>query len=189
MNARAIAENVAKRQPALDKSLTAADLRHYLAHLGELPGADKVRLALASFLVERGRSPEAEIELLQLLSSTDRCNANRGHGIHGHVDRQIRPVNAVDRQSHGHAAMWTRKWFRPPRSMPRKIVRGRPASPPSSRTAIARYAWSRIIRRRFADTQWFIAMDCSEIVGRNRLGRRCAALDHRSKQFVASVSR
>ena len=145
---RAIAANVAERRPALDKSLTAADLRHYLAHLGELPGADEVRLALASFLIERGRSQEAEIELLQLLSSTDDATQTAADGT---AWPSCLPSPTVwqcrGSTSHGHAVMWMRKWCRPPRSMPRKIVRGRPASPRSSRTAIDRYAWSRTIRR------------------------------------------
>ena len=47
-------------------------MKHYLAHLGELPGADEVRLALAGFLIDHGRPQEAEIELLKLVASPDR---------------------------------------------------------------------------------------------------------------------
>ncbi len=167
---KAFAESVAKRQPNLmEKSLTAAALRHYLAHLGELPGAEEVRLALANFLVERGRAQEAEIELLQLLSSPDRATQTaatelmvtltaksaRSNGIahvnwpRGHMDAEMVPAAAVE------AAQNRVRQVRPTTDRQNGYRQLR----------VEQDFWPSA-----SDTQWFVAMDCSEIVGRNALG-------------------
>jgi hypothetical protein len=71
---KAIAGKIAERRPTLEHPQTAASLRHYLAHFDQLPGATEVRLALARFLIDRSRGSEAELELLQLLASSDKQN-------------------------------------------------------------------------------------------------------------------
>ena len=66
----AIAAQVDARRPSADQQPTAAQLRHYLAHFAQLPGAEDVRLQLARWLVERQHTREAEIELLALGASS-----------------------------------------------------------------------------------------------------------------------
>src|SRR5882757_4885742 len=62
---------LASRRPDLKNPRTAAELRHYLAHLDQLPGANEVRLALANYLIAHDRPQEAELELLQSLASKE----------------------------------------------------------------------------------------------------------------------
>ena len=68
---KTLEEKLAARRPDLKNPRTAAELRHYLAHLDQLPGANEVRLALATYLIEHDRPQEAEIELLQSLASKE----------------------------------------------------------------------------------------------------------------------
>src|SRR5262249_13670791 len=68
---KALEQKLASRRPDLKNPRTAAELRHYLAHLEQLPGADDIRLALASYLIDHDRPQEAEIELLQSLASAE----------------------------------------------------------------------------------------------------------------------
>lgn len=71
---RALEAKIAARIPALENPRASAEMRHFLAHLGEMPEANRVRLALAKFLVDQKRPQEAEIELLQLAASNDEAS-------------------------------------------------------------------------------------------------------------------
>ncbi len=66
-----IQKKLEARRPSLENPHTTADLRHYLAHLEQLPGASQVRLALARYLIDHSRLPEAEIELLESHAAGD----------------------------------------------------------------------------------------------------------------------
>ena len=68
---KSLEEKLSSRRPDLKNLRTAAELRHYLAHLDQLPGANDVRLALATYLIDHERPQEAEIELLQSLASKE----------------------------------------------------------------------------------------------------------------------
>lgn len=162
-----LSADVAQRRPNVQKFVTSADTRHFLAHMGELPGADEVRLALAKFLVERGRAPEAEIELLRLVKSSDKEIQSAAN--------ELLATLAAKSDSRGTAQAW-----------PRGRVEVEMVSAAAGDNAQNRDRLNRMnIERQngyrqirieqdflpgFAETQWFIAMDLSELVGRNSLG-------------------
>jgi outer membrane protein assembly factor BamB/predicted Zn-dependent protease len=167
---KALEQRLAIRRPELQNPRTAAELRHYLAHLDQLPGADGVRLALASYLIDHDRPQQAEIELLQSLPSSEQSPqgatkellaklvAKSGKATdraiaewpRGHVDSQLTPAGP-GQQPRDRAV---------PGAMPNQ---GQPVS----------YRPLRIeedFAPKASPTQWFISNDCSEIVGRSLLG-------------------
>ena len=165
---KAFAEKLAARRPDLTHPLAAAEMRHYLAHVGRLPGSEEVRLALAHFLADRGRSQEAEIDLLRLfdprnpgatppdalklLASLD-AKMNQHFGP-THVDW---PRGRVDSE------------FIAATSIPQ--IRERQSRLPAERQN--GYRPLRVEQDygpSDASIHWFIATDSSEIIGRNALG-------------------
>ncbi len=163
-----LADKVVARLPELKNPRTAGEMRHYLAHLGELPGASGVRLALARFLVDRGRAQEAELELLQLLheplaSETPAVAAD----LLAKLDSKS---NTGDR---GAEVEWPRG------KVESEIVstgiavqnKERPLRAPTDpKNAYRQLRIEQDYWPDGPDTQWFVAMDGSEIVGRNSLG-------------------
>ena len=93
--------------PILKNPRTAAELRHYLAHLEQLPGADEVRLALATYLIDHDRPQEAEIELLQSLASKEQAVSIRRRRIAGEAVRQNRQASRSPDHRAGRADMST----------------------------------------------------------------------------------
>jgi outer membrane protein assembly factor BamB len=65
-----MADELAARHDSFGPDPATARLRHYLAHFGQLPAADGVRLQLARQLIEERFMQEAEVELLELGQST-----------------------------------------------------------------------------------------------------------------------
>ncbi|HEX5471723.1 MAG TPA: hypothetical protein VFW73_07535, partial [Lacipirellulaceae bacterium] len=165
---QAIEKKLAERRPALDKPRTAGELRHYLAHLGNLPGADPVRLALANYLVEHGRPQEAEIELLQLQTSSDQNSKTAAARLLSKLQSKTdRKANRLPTEwPSGHVDAEVRSTS----GLPMNANRGvNPANPGPS----ASYRPLRIEQDYGSDAssmQWFISLDCSEIVGRNASG-------------------
>lgn len=162
---KAIEEKLAARRPKNDNARTAAELRHYLSHLDQLPGADGVRLALARYLVEHDRAQEAELELLQLMVSNDHevksaatdlldKLAKKGNGSessrvdwpHGRVASEVSSVTSTAQNDRGAMAPNEQK----PGFRPLRIEQD--------------------FAPQVAPVQWYISTDCNEIVGRNLLG-------------------
>ncbi len=162
-----ISARLESRRPPTANPRTAADLRHYLAHLGQLPGADEVRHALARFLVERSRAPEAEIELLQMSASPDReiraaaaelmkklaaqfsrdeaTDDSRQPWPRGEVEAELIPVSTEPAER--------AKRVQAERQAPHRLVR------------IEQDAWPNA-----SSVEWLVATDCSELVGRDASG-------------------
>lgn len=182
---KSMSAKLVARRPTTDRPLAAGELRHYLAHLGELPAANDVRLALARFLVERDRPQEAELELLQLmaapspnetraaavelLANLDAKTSQRNTASHfdwprGHVNAELVATTAASQKSEraAHSPGERQTGYRPLR-VEQDFWPGGPA------------------------THWFVATDCSEIVGRNTLGddvfHRTIDQSNRLKQF------
>src|SRR5205823_371218 len=130
--------------------------------LGDLPGADTVRLSLAKFLADRGRASEAELELLQLIGSSDsathaeasellsklNAKSSRANGVtnvvwpRGHVVGEIVSTAAIDAQTR--ARMQRPAGDRQSGYRPMRVEQD--------------YAPG------FAHLEWFVAADISEIV-------------------------
>ena len=160
-------DKIAARRPALKNALTAAEMRHYLAHMGELPGADDVRLALASYMADRGRSQEAEIELLQLVNGKSSDDVSR-------VALEL--LAKLDATANERIAPRHVKW--PLGKVESKLIM---TTVPNNNERMARapmerqngYRQLRVEQDYWpegSDLQWFVAMDSSELVGRNSLG-------------------
>src|SRR5262249_17470873 len=108
---KTLEEKLTSRRPDLKNPRTAAEMRRYLAHLDALAGADEVRLALATYLIDHDRPQEAELELLQSLASKEDQSLSIAQGLlaklsaksgqqserpvtnwpTGHVDAQLSP--------------------------------------------------------------------------------------------------
>ncbi|MCI0333017.1 MAG: PQQ-binding-like beta-propeller repeat protein [Planctomycetes bacterium] len=163
----AILKRLTARRPRLDNPRTAAELRHYLAHAGELPGANDVRRALARFLIDRKRHKEAESELLELSAAPDA----QSNVIAELINRLAAESLAKDDRDES-AKPW-------PRGQVDAELIPAAAGAVDARSARAqaeRQAGYRQLRIE-QDTSlgpamfdWFVAMDCSELVGRNVLG-------------------
>jgi len=154
-------------RPSLDKPRTAAELRHYLAHVDELPGADEARSALARFMIERKRPQEAEIELLalaarradstaiaQLTSRLTADSAVKGPRVKTITDWPRGRVNAEFIA--GIAA--------------NADARGANRNQPERQSGYRQLRIEQDSSLTPAAVDWFIALDCSELVGRNGLG-------------------
>jgi outer membrane protein assembly factor BamB len=161
-------DKLAARRPELKNPRTAADLRHYLAHLEQLPGARDVRLALATYLIDHDRPQEAELELLESLASQDAASQSAASDLlaklsaktgkqadrttpswpRGHVDAQLTSATAPS-AARDHAA-------NPPNPGQVPVYR---------QLRIEQDFWPQA-----SPTHWFISNDCTEIVGRNLLG-------------------
>ncbi len=165
---KAIEKELAARRPALDNPRTAAEMHHYLAHLGGLPGANEVRLALARYLVEHGRPQESELELLQLLATggqemqagASQLMAKLTAKTDGKTDRPptVWPRGHVDAELTSASVLPT--------------INDRAGNPPNP-GASAGYRPLRIEQDFWPHAvpmQWFVSLDCSEIIGRNMWG-------------------
>ncbi len=163
----AILERLTARRPRLESPRTAAELRHYLAHADELPGANDVRRALARLLIDRKRRKEAEIEILELAASTDTKPDVTAELI------ELLAAESVTKEDRDDSA---KPW---PRGQVDAELIPAASGAPNARSARAqaeRQAGYRQLRIE-QDTSlgpamidWFVAMDCSELVGRNALG-------------------
>jgi outer membrane protein assembly factor BamB/thioredoxin-like negative regulator of GroEL len=161
-----IEERAASRRPSIEKPRTAAELRHYLAHLDQLPGAGEVRHALARFLVERSRATEAEVELLEMSASPDRALRTAAAAL----------INQLDSKSPEPGAAVQRPW--PRGQVDAELLPD--VRQPAERTArdqTERQGGYRLLRieqdfsPRPAAVQWLVAAaDCSELVGRDPSG-------------------
>jgi outer membrane protein assembly factor BamB len=162
----AIEKKIAERRPASDVAQTAAEYRHFLAHLDQLPGAGEVRLALAKFLIERERKQEAELELLHLTSAkSGSLQAKASELLDDPGGSSVKSERGNDGRD------WPRgqveAMFVPASAMPRE--RGTRAQ----KEAQTSYRPLRIEQdyRPVADaTQWFISADCSFLLARNGFG-------------------
>jgi outer membrane protein assembly factor BamB len=162
-----IADKVTERRPALTDPQTAASLRHFLAHFGQLPGATDVRLALARYLIDRSRGSEAELELLQLLASSDGKSQAAAARLMASLAAKANQQNDKGTSS----APW-------PRGQVDVALLPATASPrdPNARAQAERQSGFRSLRIEqdlrpaAAATQWFISNDCTELAGRNAAG-------------------
>jgi outer membrane protein assembly factor BamB len=164
-----IADKISARRPSRSNSLTSAELRHYLAHLGQLPGADDVRLTLANNLVERDRRQEAEIELLQLVTSPDRAMQVAASEL------MAKSYAKPDQHNDGSSFKWPRGHVEAESLATTATVspqnRERPARQlPERQTTYRQLRLEQDFWPGGPKTHWFVAMDSSEIVGRNTLG-------------------
>jgi outer membrane protein assembly factor BamB len=164
---RSIEQRLAVRRPNLDNPRTAAELRHYLAHLEQLPGADKVRLALAAFSIDHNRLQEAEIEILQSLAAAERGAQSAAADLMAKLDAKTGtrtgrsnyqwPRGQVDAEvSSVAAAAGIRD---------RGVHLPADQKPGFRQLRIEQNFWPQA-----APLHWFISIDCSEIIGRNALG-------------------
>lgn len=162
-----IESKLASRRPNLKNPRTAAEMRHYLAHLEHLPGASEVRLALTSYLIEHDRPQEAELEVLESLAKDDSsvqaaatdqmakltslsnlsADRPRPRWPRGHVDEEITSAAAS--------------------ATPRDPISGiqREQKPGFRQLRIEQDFWPPA-----APMQWFISADCSELIGRSMVG-------------------
>ncbi len=165
---KAIEEKLALRKPDLQNPRTAAELRHYLAHLDQLPGAGDVRLALASYLIEHDGRQEAEIELLQSLASSDKSSQSAATELMAKLSAK------GGKQADRPAAHW------PHGHVDSQLTSATTPSAPRDRAANLQNQGQPIVYRQLrieqdfwpqaSPTHWFISNDCTEIVGRNMLG-------------------
>jgi outer membrane protein assembly factor BamB len=166
---RAIENKLVSRKPSLQNVRTSADLRHYLNHLDQLPGADEIRGALADFLIERGRLQEAEIELLQLTASDESSSQTKASEL---LKKLLAKNSAQARQSspnwpRGHVDSEIVSANAPP------AARIRPDGAMAERQQPTTFRQLRIEQNfapQISPMHWFVAMDCTEITGRNSFG-------------------
>jgi len=165
---KTLSRKISDRRPRLKGGHTTSELRHYLAHLGELPGAEAVRLHLANILVDRGRAQEAEIELLQLVMSTD-------PNINATAANLLAELSAKsDKRSPASGFDWPRGRVQAEYSAATSASaqnRERPMRPvPERQTGYRQMRIEQDFWPEAAPIHWFVTMDCTEIVGRNALG-------------------
>jgi outer membrane protein assembly factor BamB len=166
---KTITEKLAARRSTLSNPRTAAELRHYISHLGQLPGAGDVRLALARFLVEHGRPQEAEIELLESLAS-------------GNAGEQAAATELMSKLTSKANSRSDRAPFQWPNGQVDAELnttasasgpRDRGPNMSNERQQPAGYRQLRIEQDFWPQAfpmHWFISTDGAEIIGRNTLG-------------------
>jgi outer membrane protein assembly factor BamB len=164
-----IRKRVESRQPGLENPRTAAELRHYLAHMDQLPGSDDVRVALTNFLISRDRVQEAEIEVLKLAWSPDKKHRTVADELSATLAKKFEKA-ATPSRSRGWPAGQVKAESFPATANIENESRGNRGAPEK----MAGYRQLRIEQESPSDSaspiQWYVAMDCSEIVGRNPLG-------------------
>jgi outer membrane protein assembly factor BamB len=163
---KSLEEKLASRRPDLKNPRTAAELRHYLAHLDQLPGANDVRLALATYLIDHDRPQDAEIELLQTLASKEQPAQSAA------TDLLAKLTAKSGKQSERPTANWPSghvdSQLTPSTAPPQPRVGNLP-----NQGQVPTYRQLRIEQDflpQAAPTNWFISSDCNEIVGRSPLG-------------------
>jgi hypothetical protein len=147
---------------------TAAELRHYLAHLEQLPGADDVRLALATYFIGHDRPQEAELEILQSLASGESASKAAASDLLAKLS--AKNGKQADRQTprwpQGHVDSQLAPSTTPPQPRERAGNLPNQGQPPPYRPLhIEQDFWPQAF-----STHWFISNDGNEIVGRSRLG-------------------
>jgi outer membrane protein assembly factor BamB len=163
----AITARIAERRPSGKTSHTAGEMRHYLAHLDQLPGADTLRQALVRFLSDRSRAAEAEIELLKLSKSPQRDSRSAAVAALKRLQREAAggSANAAVQQAWPSGKIETRL-----------IPVAASGAESAARLRGERQAGYRLLRieQQYGpssnDVQWLVAMDCSEIIARNASG-------------------
>ncbi len=165
---KSLGEKLAARHPNVKDPRTAAELRHYLAHLEPLPGADDVRLALATYLLDHDRPQEAELEALQSLAfdnpGSHRLASELLTKAASRNDKQ--PEYSTPTWPQGHVDDQLTTSTTPPQP------NGRPTVFPGQGQQ-ASYRQLRIEQDflpQASPMHWFISNDSSEIVGRSPLG-------------------
>jgi outer membrane protein assembly factor BamB len=164
---KTLEQKLVARRPDLKHPRTASELRHYLAHLEQLPGANETRLALATYLIEHDRPQEAELELLQTLASKEQLSQSAAEELLAKV------IAKAGKQS-GPATSW------PSGHVDAQLTPATPSAQPRDRAGSVPnqgqpmgYRPLRIEQDFWPEsspTNWFISGECSEIVGRNPLG-------------------
>jgi outer membrane protein assembly factor BamB len=156
---------IAERKPSVSNPQTASELRHYLAHFGELPESDSVRLALAKFLADRGRNQEAEIELLQLAASQDASIQSTSRELLKNLDAKDKKTN------HTRGIEWPRGRVEAKlQSVTPDPNRERARAPIDRQVPYRELRVEQTFAPGASALQWLVATDCSEIVARNSLG-------------------
>ncbi len=180
---RTLKAKVAARMPALENPRTTAEMRHFLAHLGELPEAAKVRLALAKFLIEQKRPQEAEIELLQLTAATEAASKSAAAELLAKLaTRADRPLEALK-------VGW------PKGQVKVELVSNKANELPPDRARsphlmLERQNGYRQLRVEqdfltgFSSIQWFVALDVPEIVARDGFGNDVARWTLDQNRFI-----
>jgi tetratricopeptide (TPR) repeat protein/outer membrane protein assembly factor BamB len=162
----AMADRLISRRPKLEDPRTAAELRHYLWHMAQLPGADEVRLALAKLLVDRKRAQEAEIELLELSACTDDEIRTAAAELMSKLVAESRPRDATNtsaRWPHGRVDAELVP-------APARMADGAARLQAERQSGYAQVRIEQDFSPNCKSVQWFVAMDCSELVGRTGLG-------------------
>jgi outer membrane protein assembly factor BamB len=161
----AISAKVLARRPALDRPRTTAELRHYLAHLEQLPGAGEVQAALARLLIERGRTKEAELELLQMKAARERKTREAADSLWAQLSSQVDSTEDETKKPWPRGQVDVKLVAAPPQNKERA-----PRAPTERPTVYRPLRLEQDFSTESAKTQWLIAADCSELVGRNELG-------------------
>jgi outer membrane protein assembly factor BamB len=153
----AIASQLSSRRSNVKDPETTAELRHYLAHFGGLPGSTDVRNELIELLSKRGRLAEAEIERLQLPAADEESGEDSADSSTSAMIRQA----ALPQWPHG------------------KVIADVKSITSANRERVERAQVEQLGYRQLrieqdvpagSTTQWFVSGDCSELVGRNPLG-------------------
>jgi hypothetical protein len=164
-----IAADLAKRRPA-STAQTTAEVRFYLDHFDELPGAGEVRLSLVNVLMDRSRAQEAEIELLKMIDSPQPAIQSEARALLSRIGSQ--PGSQTDSSNSASAA---RQW-------PRGRVQHEflPVSAQTRERSSRAQAEGQVSMRELrieqdfwpqaSATHWFVSTDCTQLLGRNRLG-------------------
>jgi outer membrane protein assembly factor BamB len=159
----AITKRVVARRPAADAQPAAAALRHYLAHFGQLPGAEAVRLQLARWLVERRHMREAEIELLALLASPEA--ETRAAATVFMTELLAKSGSPTEAGTWPRGVVDARVKMLAETAEERANQRAQQERPGLRRLNVEQDSWPG-----FGTTQWFVSADGTELVGRNGAG-------------------
>jgi outer membrane protein assembly factor BamB len=165
---KSLEERLSLRRPDSKNPRTAAELRHYLAHLGQLPGVNDVRLALANYLIEHDRPQEAEMELLKLLTSKEQASQSAAGELLAKLSAKSRKQSERGTTSWPNGHVDAQLTSATPPQLPRDRVANMPNQ--GQPTSYRQLRIEQDISPQASPTNWFISNECSEIVGRNALG-------------------
>ncbi len=155
-----VEKRLTERRKSLSDSATAAELRHFLAYFGDLPGSHEVRRQLADLLISRERPLEAEPELLRLALDDDQTNKT-------FATQALAKLSKSDSSSD----IW------PDGSVIAQYVddssQGRNAGNPTQserQSALRPLRIEQDFSPAIVSAEWFVTVDGSEMIGRNQLG-------------------